>query len=114
MLTFAINKNNGLYLDSQGNIATKKDLDAMGDILVNKAQTVKGELQYDTGKGIDFFNTIFGDPSYPDLFQNQLLTELKNTDEVDGVSGFTAEIKDGVYSYTVNCKTSFGQVNLNG
>lgn len=114
MLTIGINDNNDIYLDAQGNLAAKKDLDAMGDILINKSQTNRGELQYDSEKGIDFFNTIFGEPCYPDLFQNQLTAELENTEAVQQVSGFNAEIKSGVYAYTVNIMTDYGQAALQG
>lgn len=114
MLTFAINNNNDLYIDTNNNIALKTDLAAMGDIFVNKAQTNKGELVYNAEKGIDYFNTIFGEPCYPDLFQNDLINELENTAETQKISGYTQEIKDGVYSYTVNCQTSFGEISLNG
>ena len=114
MLTFGIDSNNDLYLTSQGNLGIKQDLEAMGDIYINKAQTRKGELIYDEEKGIDFFNTIFGEPCYPDVFQNQLISELENTDETQSVSGFTQEINNGVYAYTVNCQTTYGEITLNG
>ena len=48
MKTIAINENNDIYLTPSGNLAIKQDLSAMGDIFVNKAQTVRGELQFDT------------------------------------------------------------------
>lgn len=114
MLTLGIDSNNDLYLTPQGNIGTKTDLDAMGDIFINKSQTNRGELIYNEDGGIDFFNTIFGEPCYPDIFQNQLISELENTEETQSVSGFTQEINNGVYLYTVNCQTSYGQVTLNG
>ena len=114
MLTIGINDSNDIFLDAQGNLAVKQDIEAMGDILINKSQTNRGELQYDDEKGIDFFNTIFGEPAYPDLFQNELLNELENTQAVQAVSDFTPGIKDGVYSYRVNVKTDYGQIALQG
>lgn len=114
MKTIGIDSNNDIYLDNSNNLGMKSDLGAMGDILVNKSQTVEGELIYDTEKGIDFFNTIFSSPCYPDLFQNQLLTQLEDTYAVQEVSGYTAETSDGVYSYKVNVQTDYGQIALNG
>ena len=114
MLTIAINSSNDIYLDPNGNIALKTDLEAMGDIYVNKAQTNKGELIYNAEKGIDYFNTIFGEPCYPDIFQNELISELENTAETIKITGFNQEISNGIYSYTVNCQTSYGDINLNG
>ena len=59
MKTISINENNDIYLTPSGNISIKTDIEALGDILVNKTQTNKGELQFDEEKGIDFLNTIF-------------------------------------------------------
>ena len=59
MITLGIDTNNDLYLTPQGNMGIKADLNAMGDIYINKSQTNKGELLYNTNGGIDFFNTIY-------------------------------------------------------
>ena len=114
MITFGINDNNDLFLDNSGNIAVKKDLAAMGDIYVNKIQTNKGEIFYNSEKGVDYFNTIFGEPCYPDLFQNDVISELKDTENTQKISGYTPEISNGVYKYTVNCQTDYGTVIING
>ncbi len=114
MITFGIDSNNDLYLTPQGNVALKYNLDAMGDIFINKAQVNKGELLYNTEGGIDFFNNIFGEPCYPDVFQSQLISELLNTDKTQNIYGYTPEINNDIYSYTVNCQTSYGQITLQG
>lgn len=114
MKTIGIDSNNDIYLDNSNNLGMKSDLGAMGDILVNKSQTVEGELIYETEKGIDFFNTIFSSPCYPDLFQNQLLTQLEDTDAVQEVSNYNAKTEDNIYSYTVDIQTDYGKIALNG
>lgn len=114
MKTIGIDDSNDIYLTPSGNLAIKSDLSAMGDILVNKAQGNRGELQYDTEKGVDYFNTIFSSPCYPDLFQAQLVATLEDTAEVQAVSDFSAEINEDIYSYSVNIATTYGEVALNG
>lgn len=113
MQTIAINDNNDIYIDKSGNLAIKKDLEAMGDIFVNKTQTLKNELLY-SDKGIDYFNTIFSSPSYPDLFQNELTNQIENTESTISVDDFEGEIKDGTYKYKAKIQTEFGEVYLNG
>jgi len=114
MKTIAINSNNDIYLDSSGNLVVKSDLNAMGDILVNKSQTNIGELLYNATKGIDFFNTIFASPVYIDLYQNQLLTQLEQTNGVERIESYNADIINNVYKYQVEVQTEFGEVSLNG
>lgn len=114
MRTIAIDENNDIFLDNSNNLAVKTDLEAMGDIFINKSQTVLGELLYNTEKGIDFFNTIFSSPTYPDLFQNEVITQLEDTDETQKVTGFAGSISDRVYNYSVDIQTSWGKVSLNG
>ena len=114
MKTIAINENNDIYITPSGNLALKQDLEAMGDIFINKSQTVQGELPYDTTKGIDFLNTIFNSPSEPELFQAQLTEQREDTEETDTVFSYTSSEKDGVYSYTADIITSYGNITLNG
>lgn len=113
MKTIAINENNDIYLDSSNNLAINTDLNAMGNIIVNKSQTVKNELLY-SDKGIDFFNTIFSSPYYPDLFQNELLNQIEDTEAVVTVSNFENEVKDVVFSYKAEIETEYGSIYLNG
>lgn len=114
MRTIAINENNDIYLDASGNLVIKTDKEAVGDILVNKAQTNQGELLFNTEKGIDFFNTVFSSPAYPDLFQHQLLNEFENTEAVERIADYQADVKNGVYSYIADIQTEYGEVNING
>ena len=114
MQTIAINSDNDIYINSSGNLVVKSDLEAMGDILINKSQTASDELLYNTEKGIDFFNTIFASPYYPDLFQAELIKQLEDTDGVQKISGYEYREADGIYSYTVKVQTDYGTAVLNG
>lgn len=114
MITFGINKNNDIYLNALNNCELKKDLEAMGDIYVNKSQTNTGEMKYNAIKGIDFFHTLFNHSPFPDLFQNQVQTQLQDTLETQNVTEFTPQLKDSVFSYSVKIQSSYGEVTLNG
>ena len=114
MQTISINDSNDIYLTSSGNLAIDTDINAMGDIFVNKSQTRKGELLYDTEKGIDFFNTIFNSPSYPELFQNEVITQLEDTQATQKITSYESEQNNNVYSYTVKIQTDYGEIALNG
>lgn len=113
MKTIAINTNNDIYLNDSNNLALKSNLNAMGDIYVNKCQTVKGELQY-TDKGIDFENTIFSSPSYPDLFQNEVITQIEDTEDTQRVTSFEGDTEENTFLYKTKIVTAYGEVALNG
>lgn len=114
MKTAAINQNNDIYLTPSGNLALKEDLNAMGDIFINKSQTVRGELLFNTEKGIDFMNTIFNSPAEPELFQSELVEQLEDTEETESVYSYTSSVKEGVYEYTADIITTYGNITLNG
>ena len=114
MQTIAINSDNDIYINSAGNLVVKTDLQAMGDIITNKSQTNINELLYNTEKGIDFFNTIFASPYYPDLFQAEVTAQIEDTDAVQKITDFTSSESDGVFSYTAKIQTDYGVVALNG
>lgn len=114
MKTIAINENNDIYLTPSGNIAIKKDIDALGDILINKSQTNKGELQFDDTKGIDFLNTIFNSPAEIEFFEAELIDQIEKTENVQNVYNFESETKNGTYSYKAEVITRYGNITLNG
>lgn len=114
MKTMSINENNDIYLTPSGNISIKTDIEALGDILVNKTQTNRGELQFDEEKGIDFLNTIFNSPAEIEFFESELINQIEDTDNVQNVYNFESETKNGIYSYKADIITDFGNITLNG
>ena len=114
MQTIAINSDNDIYINAAGNLVIKTDLNAMGDIITNKSQTNINELLYNTEKGIDFFNTIFASPYYPDLFQVEVTAQIEDTDAVQKITNFSFEENDGIFSYMAKIQTDYGVIALNG
>ncbi len=118
MLTFAINENNDIFLDSNNNIALATNLTAMGNICVNKSLTRKGEVYYDTDKGIDFFNSVFGEIADTLIFQADLITQLKDTVDVIDIKNYNYSITTSnnsqIYNYSVDVQTNYGVIQLNG
>ena len=114
MKTISINENNDIYLTPSGNISIKTDIEALGDILVNKTQTNKGELQFDEEKGIDFLNTISPCPAEIEFSESELINQIEDTDSVQNVYNFESETKNGIYSYKADIITDFGNITLNG
>ena len=118
MLTFALDENNDFLIDNNNNISLASNINAMGFICVNKSLTRKGEVYYDTDKGIDFFNNVFGEIADTLLFQSDLITQLKDTVDVIDIKNYNYSITTSnnsqIYNYSVDVQTNYGVIQLNG
>jgi hypothetical protein len=112
--TIAINSNNDIYLDGNNNIAMKKDINAIADIVLNKVRTNLGELQFNIDLGIPYFTTIFTSTPNFDLWQKFVEDSALSLDNVIEIVSFSKEINNYVLSYSMTIKTDFGSVTVNG
>lgn len=114
MITISTNENNDIFLDSNGNIATSTDINALANVSKNKVLTTLGEPEYNQLEGIPYFETIFTDTPKIDLFQAAVIDTLESLDEVQRVTNFDYEQNNGVFSYSLIEKTTYGDIQLNG
>lgn len=114
MITISTNENNDIFLDSSGNIATSTDINALANVSKNKVLTTLGEPEYNQLDGIPYFETIFTDTPKIDLFQATVIDTLESLDEVQRVTNFDYEQNNGVFSYSLIEKTTYGDIQLNG
>lgn len=114
MITISTNENNDIFLDSSGNIATSTDINALANVSKNKVLTTLGEPEYNQLDGIPYFETIFTDTPKIDLFQAAVIDTLESLDEVQRVTNFDYEQNNGVFSYSLIEKTTYGDIQLNG
>ena len=114
MITISTNENNDIFLDSSGNIATSTDINALANVSKNKVLTTLGEPEYNQLDGIPYFETIFTDTPKIDLFQAAVIDTLESLNEVQGVTNFDYEQNNGVFSYSLIEKTTYGDIQLNG
>lgn len=114
MITISTNENNDIFLDSSGNIATSTDINALANVSKNKVLTTLGEPEYNQLDGIPYFETIFTDTPKIDLFQAAVIDTLESLNEVQRVTNFDYEQNNGVFSYSLIEKTTYGDIQLNG
>jgi len=112
--TLAVNENNDLYLDSNGNIAKAEDLQAVLQLCDHAAKTVRGELVLDTTSGIPYFTAAWGGvPSIP-KFEAALREALLRVQGVVEVSSLITDISGDVLSYSAVIRTIYGGGAING
>jgi len=113
--TFAVDKNNDLYLDTIGNIAIVTDIEAVLQNCMHVVRTVLGEIVLQVDQGIPDFETIWaGVPNYSQ-YEASVRRALLNVDGVIEVISFTmyTDDKNGFY-YTAVIRTEFGNGTING
>ncbi len=114
MITISTNKNNDIFIDSTGNIATSEDIQALANVSKNKALTTLGEPEYNQLDGIPYFETIFTDTPKIDLFQAAMINSMESQEKVQRVSNFEYTVNNGVFSYSLTEKTTYGNISING
>lgn len=112
--TIAINKDNDIYLDGSNNIAIKNNINAIADIVLNKARTNLGELQFNTNLGVPYFSLLFtNNPNIP-LWQKFIEDSALSIDGVDEITDFQYEVNQNTLTYSMTIKTQFGSKIING
>lgn len=112
--TIAINSNNDIYLDGNNNIAMKKDINAIADIVLNKVRTNLGELQFNIDLGIPYFTTIFTSTPNFDLWQKFVEDSALSLDNVTEIVDFNKTIQNNTLTYSMTINTNLGVITVNG
>lgn len=122
MQTLSANVNNNLpnvayddiYLDSKGNISISYDQQATLEACAQAAQTVLGEIIFDTTQGIPFFQTIWnGVPNVSQYTAALRVAFLNVPNVVEVVSLITTQINND-FQYTAIIRTAFGTGGISG
>ena len=114
MKTILTNQNNDIYLDAGGNLATGEGLDAAANISKNAVLVNYGECEFNTTIGVPYFDTIFNDFPFIDLFQAAVIRVLERLNFVQRTLNFNYSLKNNIFSYSVTEKTDLGDIQING
>lgn len=120
--TFAVNANNDLYLDTDGNIAIVTDLQAVLQACQQAAKTLLGEMVLQTDQGIPYFTAVWVGVPNLSAFQNALTTSWLQVTGVVSVDNLTTKqapvvipgttLTSEAVSYSATITTIFGSSNL--
>lgn len=114
MMTFDVDKDNDLHLDSDGNIAIARGVVAASNVCAHYAKAARKEMIHKTDKGMPFFDTIFGAVTNVYQFEAAFRARMKELAYVIAVESFDATLEDGIFKYAAVIKTTFGEINTNG
>jgi len=105
---------NDIMLDGVNNIATKQDAAALANIVLNRAQTATGELQYDVNAGIPYFTTVFASPPDVQMFGAFVRADAAAVPGVTAVRAFAMERDRETLVFRMELSTIFGDLVVNG
>lgn len=112
--TIATDQNNDIYMDGLNGLALKEDAEALANIVLNRAQTVTGELQYDLAAGIPYFTTIFASPPDVQMWQAFVKTDVLSVPGILSVDSLTLKNENGTLGFVLVATTVFGGITVNG
>lgn len=116
MTGIALDENNDIYLDNQGNLALCKDIEAVKTAVSCETKTNYGEIILNTTKGIPYFETIF--VAHPDieLWKSYMREAILAIPKVLGISDFKTYIdyQKSLLKYAVVINTEYGTEEING
>lgn len=114
MRSLGVNADNDLHLDPSGNLAVSVDLGAVAAACEHVMQAVLGEMVFATGRGLPFWETVWGQSPNRTAFENAARKALRGVPGVTSVPSLGAQVRDGVLTWQAVIETSFGQSAIGG
>lgn len=116
MTGIALDETNDIFLDTNGNLALCKDIEAVKTAVSCATKTNYGEIILNTQAGIPYFETIF--TAHPDieLWKSYMKEAILAIPKVLGISYFKTYIdyQKSLLKYACVINTEYGQEEING
>ena len=114
MKTIARNSKNDIYL-SAGQLAIVSGKEAQAQIIDAIVKTQKGELIYNTERGIPYFESVFDSRKKIGIWASAVSKAISDCDFVSSIKSFTYAVDtNNILSYNIEVVTSLGTVVING
>ncbi len=107
----SVDANNDLFLDANRNLAIARDLQAVLQECEHAVKTVRGELVFNTTRGVISFDHtgVFGNTPDLRLFDSRSRSAILGVIDVTDISSFDAEIVGDVLTVRAVIVTIYGQ-----
>ena len=112
--TLAVNKNNDIFIGTDGNLAIAKGQQAMLFACASAAKSQLNEMVLAFDQGVANFQTIWKNSANVAQFELSLRTAIENVDGVDGISDLTISVGNNTLSYVATIQTIYGEGTING
>lgn len=114
MRTILTDENNDIYLVG-GHIAMAEDKPAVAQIVNNVLRTQRGELSYNTERGIPYLETVLGDNPDVDLWSSYMISALNSISYIDKIISFVPQVDNSTNTLTFisRLSTIYGDITIN-
>lgn len=112
-IIWAVGPTNAPYIDPNGRIAIKRDLDAVAQACEHAMKAQLGEMVLQTNQGVPYFQTVWSQPMLAQ-FEAAARRTLLSVANVTEVAAFTVNASAGTLSYTAFIVTTYGRATING
>ena len=108
MKILAENENNDLFIGPNNQLGLLTGIEAVLQACASAIETQRGELRYDTDRGIPTDETLWSGVSNQQQFQFYCLEALRAISGVREITQFSTEIVDNTLVYDAIIVTDFG------
>ena len=102
------NANRDLFVGPNNQLVLLTDLEATLQACASAIETQRGEVQYNTSRGVPTSQTLWSGTPNHQRFQFYALEALRGVAGVREIKQFETEIVDDAFTYTVTIETIFG------
>lgn len=114
MLTFSVNGSNDIYLSVTGSLAMTTDAGALAQLSAQAVKTLRGELVFDTGRGMPNMGTVWAGTANLPQYEAALRRRLLALPGVRSIVALTSERDGQTFRYAATLRTIYGPVSVNG
>ena len=112
--TLAVNANNDIFVDAEGNISIAFNLQAILQQCAQAGKTLLGEMVFNINQGIPYFESVWiGTPNIEQYTASLRRSFLSITGVLEVVSLITSQINNTL-SYTAVIRTIYGSGGFTG
>lgn len=114
MKSIMTDENNDIYLSGKS-LAIAEDKPAVIQIINNVLRTQRGELSYNTERGIPYLETVLGDNPDVDLWSSYMIDALNGIEYINKIISFVPQINNtnNTLTFISRVSTTFGDITIN-
>lgn len=109
MITFSLTKDWDLFLDNQGNIATKSDKEQIAQDVASSCRVWRGEDIWHVNRGIPYKSEIMGHPINISLLQAYANEQAKRVNDVQNAKVIITSFNNRTLTQDIIITTTDGE-----